>query len=141
MVRRSAVLLVLAVLALVPVTAPAAVAAPAAKQTLVVRIVAAHVELNADGTVSVPLRARCSRPLDAFEVDVSVRQGSTFGSVSLIGAEFPACTGRWQRTTLTVPAEAGTFGPGPATVDAFLGAFDPVGGSDLAAEDTATVRL
>jgi hypothetical protein len=139
MVRRIAGLLVLAMLALVPATE--AVAAPAGGTTLDVRIVAAQVELNADGTVSVPLRARCSTRLDAFEVDVSVTQGGTFGAVNLIGTPFPVCNGRWQRTTLTVSAEAGTFGPGPASVGVFLGAFDSVAGVDLAAEDTAAVRL
>ena len=146
MVRRGAVLLVLAVLALVPVTASAAVAAPqpavrADATTLEVRIMAGQVELNADGTVSVPLRAKCSPRLDAFELDVSVGQGSTFGSVILIGTEFPACTGRWQRTTVTVSADAGTFGPGPANVSAFLGAYDPVADSDLAAENAVSVTL
>jgi hypothetical protein len=106
-----------------------------------VRIAAAQVEVNADGTVSVPLRVRCSPPLDAFELDVSVLQGSTFGSVNLIGTEFPVCNGRWQRTTLTVSPEAGAFGPGPATVGAFLGAFDPVAGSDVSAEDSVTITL
>jgi hypothetical protein len=144
MVRRRAAVLALALLVLLPATAAAAAPQPAAKaagNTLVVRIVAAKVELNADGTVSVPVRARCSAALDAFELDVSVLQAGTFGSVNLIGTEFPACTGQWQRTTLTVSAEAGTFGPGPATVSAFLGAFDPVAGSDLSAEDSVTVGL
>ena len=138
MVRRIAVVFVLAVLALVPATEAAA--APGGT-TLDVRIGGSQVELNADGTVSVPLRARCSAGLDAFEVDVSVTQGGTLGAVSLIGTPYPVCNGHWQRTTLIVSAEAGTFGPGQATVGVFLGAYDTVAGSDLDAADTATVRL
>jgi hypothetical protein len=139
MVRRIAGVLVLALLTLMPATE--AVAAPAGGTTLDVRIGASKVHLNADGTVSVPLRARCSAPLDAFELDVSVTQGATFGAVNLIGTPFPVCNGHWQRTTLTVSAETGTFGPGPATVGVFLGAFDPVAGGDLEAEDSVTVGL
>ena len=139
MVRRIAVVFVLAVLVLVPATG--AVAAPPGGTTLDVRIGASQVALNADGTVSVPLRARCSAPLDAFEVDVGVTQGGAFGAVSLIGTPYPVCNGHWQRTTLIVSPQAGAFGPGRASVEVFLGAYDPVDDSDLDAGDTATVRL
>ena len=50
------------------------------------------------------------------------------------------CDGRWHRSTVRVSPDAGSFAAGPATVDAFLGAFDPVEG-DLEATDTATVTL
>jgi len=139
MVRRVAGVLVLAMLALVPATE--AVAAPAGGTTLDVRIMASQVELNPDGTVSVPLRARCSTRLDAFEVDVSVAQGGTFGSEILIGTPYPVCDGRWQRTTVTVSADTGTFGAGQASIGVFLGAYDPIADADLEAVDTATVRL
>jgi hypothetical protein len=131
-----------AVAALVLAPAAPAVAAPAvAADALVVQIRTGKVTLNADGTVSVPLRARCSPPLGAFEFGVGVRQGTTFGGVSLLGTNFPACTGRWQRTTLTVTAEAGAFARGRATVTAYVAAYDSVEDHDVFAEDSATVRL
>jgi hypothetical protein len=139
-------LFAVALLVLVPATSAAAAPVGAAKagaagNRFVVKVVTPKVDLNADGSVSVPLRVRCSPPLDAFELDVSVRQGTTFGSVSLLGTAFPACTGAWERTTVTVSAEAGTFAPGSATVDVFLGAFDPVAGGDVSAEASAAVTL
>jgi hypothetical protein len=106
-----------------------------------VQIRAGQVTLNVDGTVSVPLRARCSPPLGAFEFGVGVRQGSTFGGVSLLGTNFPACTGRWQQTTLTVTAESGAFTRGRATVTAYVAAYDSVEDHDVFVEDSETVRL
>jgi hypothetical protein len=123
------------------VVGPATSAAAAPERVPVVHIVAGQVELEADGTVSVPLRVRCSPPLDAFELDVSVAQGTTFGSLSQIGTPFPACTGRWERITLSVAAETGTFSPGAATVAVFIGIFDPATGGDLSAEDSVSVTL
>jgi hypothetical protein len=123
--------------ALVAVPAAPAVAADA----LVVQIRASQVTLNADGTVSVALRVRCSPQLDAFEVGVGVRQDTTFGGVSVLGGAFPACTGKWQRTTLTVTAESGTFVSGTATVTAYVAAYDTVEDHDVFVEDTAIVRL
>jgi hypothetical protein len=123
------------------VVGPAASVAAAPDRVPVVHIVAGQVELEADGTVSVPLRVRCSPPLYAFELDVSVVQGSTFGSLTQIGTPFPACTGRWERITVSVAAETGTFSPGPATVSVFIGIYDPDADSDLSAEDSASVTL
>src|SRR3712207_8414051 len=52
---------------------------------------------EADGTVSVPLRVRCDPPLYAFELNVSVVQGSTVGSFTQVGGVLPTCTGKWER--------------------------------------------
>jgi hypothetical protein len=134
MTRRVAVAVLIA--SLIVVSAPAATAA----NLLVVKISSGNVELDANGSVLVPLRARCQPPLDAFEVDVSVRQGATFGSAVLLGTEFPACDGRWHQTTISVAPEAGAFAPGVATVDASLSAFHPDEGDQITF-DTATVRL
>ena len=128
-------LLVLTALVLAP-AAPAVAAGP-----LVVQIQASQVTLNADGTVSVPLRLRCSPPTYAFEIGVGVRQGSTIGSAGGLGGPIPPCTGKWERTTLTVTAESGTFVAGTATVDAYVALYDPVEDHDLFVEDSATVRL
>jgi hypothetical protein len=137
MTRILAALAVLAALVLAP--AVGATAAPAAP-VLKVDIKAGQVRLLPDGSVSVPLRARCSPSLDAFEVDLSVVQGSAIGENNTVGGAFPACTGTWQQITLTVVPFAGTFTSGTATISVFLGAFDQVQG-DLEARDSATVRL
>jgi hypothetical protein len=126
-----------AFVALIVVPAAPAVAA----EELVVRIRASQVTLNADGTVSVPLRARCSPHLGAFEYGVGVRQGSAFGGAGELGGTFPSCTGKWQQTTLTVTAESGAFVSGPATVTAYVAAYDSVGDHDVIVEDAETVRL
>jgi hypothetical protein len=134
MTRRVTVALLIA--SLIVVSAPAATAA----NRLVVKISGGQVKLDANGSALVTLRARCQPPLDAFEVDVSVRQGATFGSVVLLGTEFPACDGRWHQITVSVAPDAGSFVSGVATVDASLSAFDPVEG-DLIVFDSVTVRL
>jgi len=128
-------LLVLTALAVAP-------AAPAvAADALTVQIRANQVTLNPDGTVTVPLRLRCSSPLYAFEAGVGVTQGGTFGGTSVVGGAFPACTGKWQQLSYTVTAEYGTFTSGTATVTAYVGLYDPVEDQDVFVEDTATVRL
>jgi hypothetical protein len=137
MTRILAAVAVLAALVLGPATGAAA--APAGT-VLTVDIKAGQVRLLPDGSVSVPLRARCSPSLDAFELDLSVVQGSAGGENNTVGGAFPACTGRWQRTTLTVAPSTGTFTGGTATISVFLGAFDQTQG-DLEARDSATVRL
>ncbi len=124
--------------ALVVVPAAPAAAAPPAGAT--VDIQASQVELLADGTVRVPIRVRCSA-VDAFEVGVGVTQGGTFGGVTVVGGAFPACTGKWQQTSFVVTAESGTFVPGPATVSAYVAAYDPAEDQDIFVEDSAQVRL
>lgn len=104
------------------------------------KISTGQVQLAANGTVLVPLRARCQPPLGAFELNVSVGQDAVFGSVFLLGTGFPPCDGRWHRLTVAVAPDAGSFVAGVATVDASLSAFDPVEG-DLIVFDTVTVRL
>ena len=136
MTRILAGLFVVAALVLGPATSVAA-----APQQVVVRAVAGQVSLDANGTVSVTLRVRCSPPLYAFELDVTVTQGTTFGSYSLVGVPFPVCTGRWERITVSVAPEMGTFGPGPATVFVYVGVYDPDTDSDLAGENSVSVRL
>jgi hypothetical protein len=119
---------------------PPVAAATSAGNQLVVKISKGQVQLAANGTVLVPLRARCQPPLGAFELDVSVRQDAVFGSVVRLGTNFPPCDGRWHQITVVVAPDAGSFVSGVATVDASLSAFDPVEG-DLTVFDTVTVRL
>jgi hypothetical protein len=147
MARRIAV--VLLVVSLVAGSATSAVAAPqhpvganlAARDVLVLRISRAHVELDATGNVLVPLRAKCQPPLYTFELGVGVAQDSGSGSVVLLGTRFPPCDGHWHRTTVSVPPFAGSFGPGQATVQAGLQAYDPEGDHDIGVSDTVTVKL
>jgi hypothetical protein len=40
-----------------------------------------------------PIRARCDPPLDAFEVNVSVRQPTALGSTLMLGTPFHRATG------------------------------------------------
>jgi hypothetical protein len=135
MARLLAGLVVTVGLVLVP--ALPATAAPA----VTVDVRASHVTLNADGTVSVPLRVRCSPPLDAFEVGVGVRQGGIVGGAFVLGGTFPACTGKWQKATFTVTAESGAFVSGTATVSGYVALYDSVQDEDVFAEDSATARL
>lgn len=135
------------VAALIVVWATSAIAAPqpvaaatSAGNQLVVTISKGQVQRAANGTVLVPLRARCQPPLGAFELNVSVLQDAVFGSVFLLGTNFPPCDGRWHRLTVAVAPDAGSFVAGRATVDASLSAFHPTEG-DLIVFDTATVRL
>ena len=139
-IRTGLVTGLLATAAVVLAPALPAAAAPAAGPVLKVEIKTTQVRLLADGSVRVPLRAKCASTLDAFEVDLSVTQGSVVGQNNTVGGAFPACTGKWQSTTLVVVADSGTFGPGRASIGVFLGAFDQEEG-DLSAEDSATVGL
>lgn len=145
MARRLVISLGLAALVIVSATSAIAAPQPVAAATsagnrLVVDISRSQVQLAADGTVVVAVRARCQPPLGAFELIVSVRQGTTIGSVLLLGTGFPPCDGRWHRTTVAVAPDSGSFVAGSATVEAALSAFHPTEG-DLIVFDTVTVRL
>lgn len=125
--------------ALVALAASAAPATAAPKQ-LVIQVMKGQTALMPDGTVLVPFRARCYPPLDAFEIDVSVAQATSFGSTILGQSGAPPCDGRWHRTVVTVAPEVGAFVAGTATVGSFIGAFDPNVG-DVDATDDETVKL
>ncbi len=145
MARRLLVSLVVAALivsatATIAASQPVAAATSAPRNQLVVDISRSQVQLAADGTVVVAVRARCQPPLGAFELIVSVRQEAMIGSVLLLGTGFPPCDGRWHRTTVAVAADSGSFVAGRATVEAALSAFHPTEG-DLIVFDTVTVRL
>jgi hypothetical protein len=71
------ILVAFAVLAALVLAPAVGATAPPAAPVLKVDIKAGQVRLLPDGSVPVPLRARCS--LDAFELDLSVVQGSAIG--------------------------------------------------------------
>jgi hypothetical protein len=108
--------------------------------SVVVRIPGSPIRIGTDGSVPLAVRVRCDAGLNAFEFDASIHQGSTIGSATVFGPNLTPCDGRWHTLQVPVFAENGSFVPGVATVDVFLGAFDPIEG-DLDATDAGTVRL
>ena len=135
LVRSSLPLLL--VLSTVVIGSPAAAATP----TIEFQVVEARTELRPSGLVAVAVRARCSPTLDAFEVNVGVRQPNAQGSVSRIGERYPLCNGTWQRNTIFVRPTSGRFHHGVATVDIYLGAYDTENDHDVEATDTSRVRI
>ena len=128
----------LLVLSTIVIGAPASAAA---SPTIEFQVVEARTELRPSGLVAVGVRARCSPTLDAFEVNVGVRQPNAQGSVTRIGERYPICNGAWHRNTFFVRPSSGAFHHGVATVDIYLGAYDTVNDHDVEATDTARVRL
>jgi hypothetical protein len=114
--------------------------AHAAREPARVDVLKASAALQDDGSVALVIRARCAGGLQAFELDVSVRQGSAIGSVSIVQAGVVVCDGAWHQVAVEVSPSTGAFIEGVATVDVFLGVFDPDAG-DLDATATARVRL
>jgi hypothetical protein len=129
---------VLGALTAVLLIAPPSAAAP---KPLVIQVMKGQTALTSDGTVLVPIRARCHPPIDPFEVDVGVEQPTASGGTVLFDVGFPPCDGRWHRTIVTVAPETGEFVAGRATVTAFIQAFDPVEDEDVEVGDTETVKL
>jgi hypothetical protein len=105
-----------------------------------VDIVEQDTRLKTDGSVPISVSALCRPDQQAFELDVSIRQGSAFGSVFLLGPGLTPCDGARHRLTVRVLPESGVFTPGAADVDVFLGVFDPEDG-DLDLTDSATIQL
>jgi hypothetical protein len=125
------------VLLLVPLTASNASAAAAPAKVQVLRSAAT---LRDDGLVEISVRAKCDPDLAAFELDVSLTQGSALGATSIVQAGVVTCDALWHTVQVTVTPSVGTFGHGAATVDVFLGVFDQNEG-DLEARASAKVRL
>jgi hypothetical protein len=96
--------------------------------------------IRPDGSVPVSVFARCQPGQQAFELDVSVRQGAASGSTTLLGPGITPCDGTSHRIRVLVSPDVGAFAAGAIDIEAFLGVFDPVEG-DLDATDTATVQL
>ncbi len=126
---------ILAATCLMMTLAPAATAASGP--------VVVMIEKNAQiagGDVLVSLRARCEPRLSAFELDVTVRQGTAVGSTTIVQAGVVTCDGHWQDVEVPVAPSVGSFALGASTVDVFLGAFDQIQG-DLEGTDSETVRV
>lgn len=122
----------------VPGTASPAAGSPAVP-TLSVELSPDPARLN-DGAVKVVAWTVCSPGLTAFELDLSVNQGSSFGSQSQLFRDVVPCDGVRHRTSMTVAPDIGSFGPGPATLSAYLAANEN-GGGDIEATDEVTVPL
>ena len=93
-----------------------------------------------DGIVEVIAWTTCSPGLTAFELDLSVNQGSSFGSQSMLFSGVVPCDGLRHETRMSISAETGRFEPGPATLSAYLAA-NQGGGGDIEATDEANVTL
>jgi hypothetical protein len=98
-------------------------------------------KIGRDGRVTVTVWARCAPGLQAYEFDAGVRQGSTFAGASVVGPpDVMVCDDRWHALRLRVTPETGALHTGPASVDIFLGVFDPIHGH-VDVTDSATVWL
>ena len=128
-------------LLLVSVGFVAAPAASASSSVIEFQVAERRTELRPSGLVAVSVRARCAPTLDAFEVNVGVRQRDAFGSVGRVGERYPVCNGKWHWNTFYVRPESGRFHHGWATVELYLGAYDTVQDNDVEATDTARLRI
>ena len=111
----------------------------AAREPAQIRINGGHSTLQ-DGDARIALRARCDASLAAFELDVTVQQGTVIGEVSTVQAGVVTCDGGWHRVNVVVAPTSGVFSKGRAQVFVFLGVFDQSAG-DLEARASGTVRL
>lgn len=93
-----------------------------------------------EGVVEVVAWTTCSPGLTAFELDLSVNQGSSSGTQSMLFAGVVPCDGVAHETRMRISAQIGTFEPGPATLSAYLAA-NQGGGGDIEATDEAEVAL
>jgi hypothetical protein len=94
--------------------------------------------LHHNGSATVAFWLRCKAGFNAFEYDVGLTQdGASFGTGSG-GANILTCDGTRHKVKVTLGEG---LHPGPADITVFVGIFDPVKGSDIAAEDSAHVRL
>ena len=117
------------------------VAGPAtAREPAQVRINRGGSSALQDGTAQISLRARCDANLAAFELDVTVQQGTIIGEVSTVQAGVVTCDRGWHRVNVVVVPTSGAFSRGRAQVFVFLGVFDQTAG-DLEARAASTVRL
>jgi hypothetical protein len=79
-----AILTVAALPAAVSATTRTADLSLQAQVPLTVEIAGGPAKIGADGSAPVTIRARCEKGLNAFELDVAIRQEATSGSVSLL---------------------------------------------------------
>jgi hypothetical protein len=97
----------------------------------------AKTRLLADGTVRVRVEAGCPPGLVVLEAFVTVSQDAAFGEAAI-----PAdCTGRTQKSWVSVTALEGSFEAGPAQVSGFLLAEDPTTFETEQGQDTEAIVL
>ena len=92
-----------------------------------------------DGVVDVVAWTTCSTGLTAYEFDVSVSQGGSFGSTIQRTSGVVPCDDTAHRSVVRVPADIGAFVPGAATISAYFSGNN--GGGDIEATDEVTVPL
>ena len=132
---RRAVPLVLLIL-----LAPTARALAAPDDPARVQVLRSSGYLRADGRVGISVRANCDPGLQAFELDVTLRQGDVLGFVSILERDVVPCDDAWHNVRVKISPQDGRFRHGLIDVDVYFGVFDPNQG-DL--DDTAatTVRI
>lgn len=120
-------------------TAQAAAAQAAAPSAVVLPT---QVRLNADGSVDITMKVRCSRNWTAFEWSIDVRQGTTYGN-DWAGplAGLITCNGKFQWVRTHVVGANGAYVRGPAAVQALVQLGDVAGGADSELEDRETIWL
>jgi hypothetical protein len=91
------------------------------------------------GAVNVVAWTTCSTGLTAYEFDVSVSQGGSFGSTIQRTRDVVPCDDTAHRSVVRVPADIGAFVAGAATISAYFSGNN--GGGDIEATDEVTVPL
>lgn len=96
--------------------------------------------IEADGTLLLPVWARCQRPWVVQELAIDVSQES--GSGGTASGDFGlVCDGRWRRVEVSIEPVPGPFQPGEVIIaHAFFDVLDPISFDPVhQAQDTATV--
>ena len=100
--------------------------------------IARHARVEADGTLLLPVWARCQRPWVVAGLSVNVSQES--GSGGSASGEFGlVCDGRWHRVEVPIEPSPGPF-LGDLVAHAFFDVLDPISFDPVdQAQDTAMV--
>ena len=128
-------------LAIAPGVASAATSATGEPE-VDVRVVKSQVTLGPYGGAYVKVRIRCDAPLDVYEVDPSIQQGTSYAVETIPQGGFPVCDGRWHGQRIYLPLVAGPpLQHGPARVSVFVGVYNPITTTDQDVEIQVNVRL
>ena len=92
--------------------------------------------LRADGDVVVTAWTTCPVGLTAFEFDVSVVQGASYGSTVNLERDVVPCDGVRHRHKVVVEPALGSFAAGDATINAYLSGNDGQHGDTEAYDET-----
>ena len=100
--------------------------------------IARHARVEADGTLLLPVWARCQRPWVVADLSVDVGQEETGAGGSASGEFGLVCDGRWHRVEVAIEPSPGPF-VGEFVAHAFFTVLDPISFDPVdQAQDTAT---